>query len=116
MKTYHGSCHCQAIQYTFTGDITTAYRCNCSHCKRKGFVLAFIPDTQFTLLQGENNLQLYQFNKKHIDHLFCKTCGVQSYSHGHDGNGNYLTAINLNCVDNFNQTTITTETVNGAAL
>ncbi len=115
MKTYRGSCHCQAVTYNVTGEFTEGMRCNCSHCKRKGFLLAFVPDEQFTLLSGADNLTTYQFNKKHIDHTFCKTCGVQSFGHGHDGNGNYMTMINLTCLEDFDITTVTVNDYDGAS-
>ena len=41
---YEGSCHCGAVTYTVEGDIPdTAMSCNCSHCRRKGFLLTFVP-------------------------------------------------------------------------
>ena len=36
----------------------------------KGFLLAFVPDTDFTLLRGEEAQTTYHFNKKHIDHTY----------------------------------------------
>ena len=101
MNTYKGSCHCNAVQYEVTGEFTESLRCNCSHCKRKGMLLAFVPESAFTLLKGQDNLTTYHFNKHHIDHQFCKTCGVQSFSSGGDGQGNHMYAINLNCLEDF---------------
>lgn len=116
MKKYKGSCHCGAVTYEVSGDFTEGMRCNCSHCKRKGFLLAFVPDNQFTLLSGENNQTTYLFNKHIIDHMFCKTCGVQAYSHGHDGNGNYMTAINLNCLEGFDTSKLKVTEFDGASV
>lgn len=116
MKTYTGSCHCGAVLYTVNGEFTEGMRCNCSHCRRKGFLLAFVPDTDFTLLLGEGAETTYHFNKHHIDHTFCRICGVQSYGHGHDGNGNYMTMINLNCLQNFDLSAIKVNEFDGASL
>lgn len=116
MKTYTGSCHCGAVAYTVTGEFTEAMRCNCSHCKRKGFLLGFVPDSAFALLRGEDMQTTYHFNKHHIDHTFCKVCGVQSYGHGHDGSGNYMTMINLNCLEDFDTSTLTIKEFDGASL
>jgi hypothetical protein len=93
MKTYHGSCHCGAVTFEVDADFTEGMTCNCSHCKRKGILLAFVPKSQFRLLTGEDKLTLYHFNKNVIDHLFCQTCGVESY-----GQSGETIAINLNCI------------------
>jgi len=116
MNTYQGSCHCGAVTYDVTADFTEAMRCNCSHCKRKGFLLTFVPDEQFTLKSGADNLTTYHFNKHHIDHTFCKTCGVQSFAHGHDGNGHYMTMINLNCLADFDPSPLTIKDFDGASV
>jgi hypothetical protein len=79
-------------------------------------LLAFVPDEQFTLLAPADTQTTYHFNKKHIDHTFCKICGVQSFGHGHDGNGNYMTMINLTCLDNFDQNALVIEDCDGASL
>jgi hypothetical protein len=116
MQTYHGSCHCGAVAYTVTGEFTEAMRCNCSHCKRKGFLLAFVPDEQFHLEKGADAQTTYHFNKHHIDHTFCKVCGVQSHGHGHDGNGHYMTMVNLNCLENFDTSSLKINDFDGASV
>jgi hypothetical protein len=113
MKKYHGSCHCGAVSYEVEGDFTEGISCNCSHCKRKGFLLAFVPQSQFTLNGGEENLTTYHFNKKLIDHNFCKTCGVQSFARGGDAEGNVMMAINLNCLEDLDTETLTIKKVDG---
>ena len=97
-------------------DFTEGMRCNCSHCRRKGFLLAFAPDTAFTLLRGGDAQTTYHFNKHYIDHSFCTTCGVQAYGYGHDGNENYMFMINLNCLENFDLSNIKVNEYGGAVL
>ena len=63
--------------------------------------MTFTPESSFTLKSGEGDLIKYNFNKHLIDHVFCKTCGVQSFAHGQDGEGNKMVAINVNCLENF---------------
>lgn len=118
MKTYTGSCHCGKVAYTVTSEaeFTEALHCNCSHCKRKGFLLAFVPTENFTLLRGENEQMTYHFNKHHIDHTFCKTCGVQPYGYGHDGKSNYMYMINLNCLDEFDTSALKVNEYDGASV
>jgi hypothetical protein len=108
MKTYHGSCHCGAVTFTVEGDFTEGMRCNCSHCQRKGMLLAFVPLSQFHPLSGEEILTTYQFNKKVIDHKFCSVCGVQPFGQSGD-----TVAINLNCLEDLDIDTLTIKKVDG---
>ena len=68
-KTYHGQCHCGAVQYDVVTDLGSMGECNCSRCRRLGWVLQSAPASQFTLLSGEDNLTTYHFNTENIDHL-----------------------------------------------
>ena len=65
----------------------------------KGTLLSFAPTNQFTLLQGEDALTDYQFNKHLIHHLFCSTCGVTSFARGVAPTGQEMIAINVRCLD-----------------
>ncbi|MCA9367493.1 GFA family protein [Candidatus Kaiserbacteria bacterium] len=116
MKTHKGSCQCGAVQYEFDADVTEAMTCNCSRCKRLGWRLTFAAPEQFRLLSGEDATTTYHFNKHHVDHLFCNTCGIESYGYGHDGTGNYMYAINLNCVDDINLNDLKINEFDGASL
>src|SRR3546814_10401312 len=81
IMAYEGSCHCGAVTYTVEGDIPdTAMSCNCSHCRRKGFLLTFVPIDQFRLTGGADLLTSYMFNKHIFDHHFCDALGCQSFS------------------------------------
>ena len=98
-RTYQGRCHCGAVQYEVTTDLSGMGDCNCSRCRRLGWVLQSAPASQFKLLQGEENLTTYRFNTEKIDHLFCKTCGVESFARGDDGKGNAMVMVNVNCLE-----------------
>ena len=106
MQKYTGGCHCQAVQYEVEVDLAQTFTCNCSHCEMKGFILAFVPATRFTLLSGEESLTEYRFNKKKIAHLFCKVCGVQSFGRGADQAGNPTVMINARCLAGVDITTL----------
>lgn len=98
MKKYTGGCHCGAVRFEVEADLSSVISCNCSHCQMKGVLLTFVPASQFKLLSGQNNLTEYRFNKKVIEHLFCKTCGVQSFGRG-IGKEGPTAAINVRCLD-----------------
>ena len=101
MKTYTGGCHCGAVRYEVTADLDRTIICNCSLCAMRGLVLGFTPADQFTLLSGEDALTDYRFNKKTIQHVFCRTCGVESFSRGAGRDGAPTITINLRCLDNL---------------
>jgi hypothetical protein len=41
----------------------------------------------------------YRFNKKHIAHRFCPTCGVQTHGRGTAPDGSETIAVNLRTLD-----------------
>ena len=113
MKTHQGSCHCGAVTFTVNADIEKAMECNCSYCSRKGFLLHFIPREQFTLISGEENLTKYHFNRHHIDHLFCKTCGVQAFAYGKKPDGTEIVALNVRSIPDVDVAALTIEQIDG---
>src|SRR5262249_40394982 len=99
-STYRGSCQCGAVRYTVEADLSgPVISCNCSMCGRAGTLLAFAPAAKFTLEQGSESLTDYQFNKHAIHHLFCKVCGIKSFSRGKSRTGDEIVAINVRCLD-----------------
>ena len=112
MQTYTGGCHCGNVRYEAQANLEKVISCNCSHCHKKGLLLAFIPAEQFTLQSGEENLSEYRFNRKTIQHLFCKNCGVQSFSHGNN-NGKPTVALNVRCLDGVDLETLSLTPFNG---
>ncbi|MBV1688041.1 GFA family protein [Novosphingobium sp. G106] len=112
---YSGSCHCGAVTFTVEGDPPAgAMSCNCSHCRRKGFLLSFVPAEQFRLDSGEDSLVTYTFNKHAIAHRFCKTCGAQPFAEGENG-GVKMRGINLRCVPDIDLDALTIQQVDGAS-
>lgn len=73
----------------------------------KGLLLAFTPGGNFTLTSGtEAELPDYRFNKKRISHMFCPSCGVQSYSRAVSADGVDTIAINVRCLDDVDLATL----------
>jgi hypothetical protein len=99
-QRYTGGCQCGAVRYEAADiDLETAIACNCSRCGRLGLVLTFVPAEAFELKSGKDSLTEYQFNKHVIHHLFCKICGVQSFSRGSKPDGTEMVAVNVRCLD-----------------
>ena len=115
-KTYTGGCHCGAVSYEAQADLGTVMECNCSHCAKKGFLLAFTPAENFRLLQGDDKLTEYRFNKKTISHVFCSVCGVQSFGSGVGPNGAETAMLNVRCLDGIDLSTLNVSQVDGKSL
>jgi hypothetical protein len=77
--TYMGGCHCGGIRFQVTVDTAKAIECNCSICRKKGFLHLIVPPEKFTLLQGEELLSTYTFNTRTARHTFCKICGIHPF-------------------------------------
>ena len=97
-RTYTGSCHCGAVLYEATTDLAQVMSCNCSRCLRLGWLLTFVPPDQFTLQAGEDALQEYRFNTHNIAHLFCRSCGIESFARGKQRDGTEMVAVNVRCL------------------
>jgi hypothetical protein len=113
MTTYKGGCHCGAVAYEVETDLAKVIECNCSHCHKKGMVLAFVEPEKFKLLSGESAQQEYRFNTKKIQHLFCTACGVQSFARGRNQKDEDLVCVNVRCLDGVDLAALEITKVNG---
>ena len=69
---YHGSCHCSSIKFQIESNLEKIVQCNCSICIRRNAKMIMIPKENFLLLEGSENLSLYQFNTDIAKHFFVK--------------------------------------------
>ncbi len=114
MKSYSGGCHCKKVRYEVELNLSVpVLSCNCSHCEMKGLLLLFVDNDTFTLLSGADALSDYRFNKKSIRHLFCRTCGVESFA---EGVTFPKAAINVRCLDGIDFGKLTIKPYNGRDL
>ncbi len=81
-----------------------------------GFVLAFALREKFDLKSGQGNLTKYLFNTKQIQHLFCTTCGVQSFAYGKLPDGGEMVAINVNCMTGVDTRKLDSKAVDGKSM
>lgn len=95
---YQGSCHCGAVKYEVEApEIIDAVYCNCSICKKAGFLHLIVPLSKFNLLEGADSLTTYTFNTGAAKHTFCKHCGIKPfYTPRSNPDG---VDINVNCLD-----------------
>lgn len=98
-KHYAGGCHCGAVRFEVEADLDHTVSCNCSICQKAGTILSFAPASEFRLMQGAEYLTDYQFNKRVIHHLFCRVCGIRSFSRGEKPDGTQSIAVNVRTLD-----------------
>src|SRR5262245_11043652 len=114
-KTYTGGCHCGDVRYEVKADLSKVMACNCSICLKRGSLLAFVPEGEFTLSNG-GDLTDYQFNRMIAHHLFCPKCGVGSFARGTAPDGAKMVAINVRCLDGVDPEALNIVKFDGASL
>lgn len=77
--TYQGGCHCGAVRFQVTVDHHQAVECNCTICRKKGYLHLIVPPEKFKLLKGAEILSTYTFNTKIAKHTFCRICGIHPF-------------------------------------
>jgi hypothetical protein len=101
------------VRYEATLDLSEVMECNCSHCQSKALLLSFTPASQFTLHSGEEELTEYLFNKKIIQHMFCRTCGVQPFARSNMPDGTPMVAVNVRCLQDVDLETVNPKPFDG---
>jgi len=96
-----GSCHCGKVEFLIKvseEDIfKDIYRCDCSLCIKKGIIMKPLPKEKFALIQGDEFLNSYKWNKKIAEHFSCNICGV--YTHHQRRRDATQYSVNLGCLE-----------------
>ncbi|MDJ0779132.1 MAG: GFA family protein [Gammaproteobacteria bacterium] len=101
-EQYRGSCHCGAIRFSFASEaITSALRCTCSICSRKGAMMTpfVVPLADMQVEVEDDALGLYEFDTRIAKHYFCKRCGI--YTHNETARFPGQCRINLGCIEDL---------------
>ena len=110
--SHKGSCHCGKITFEVQGSFESVMECNCSHCSRKGYLLWFVPASEFAFEAAESSLSTYTFNKHAIKHHFCAECGCAPFGFGATG-GAEMAAVNVRCIEGIDLSSVKREFVDG---
>ena len=95
---HRGGCHCGAVRFEVDAEAgTRLLACNCSMCRRLGYLHLIVPKERFRLLAGEERLTSYRFNTGTAHHLFCSVCGVKSFYVPRSHPDGY--SVNARCLD-----------------
>ena len=100
------------MAYEVETDLEGLIECNCSHCYRKGLVLAFVSPDAFRVTK-EGPQTEYLFNTHKIRHFFCDTCVVQSFARGVAPNGQPMVALNIRTLTDLEPFSWTAQRVDG---
>lgn len=77
--SYVGSCHCGRVAFELQAKLEYVIDCNCSLCRRRGALWHGTSDRHLRIVQGEDELALYQFNTMTAKHYFCRHCGIHPF-------------------------------------
>ena len=78
-RIYEGGCHCGRVRFRVRTDLAGILDCNCSICRKKGFLHLIVPPERFEIVQGEDALSSYTFGTGVARHTFCGTCGIHPF-------------------------------------
>jgi hypothetical protein len=93
-----GGCHCGAVRFSVrAGPDLEVMDCNCSICRRSGYLHLIVAAADFELLAGGDMLVEYRFNTGTARHLFCRRCGVKSFYVPRSHPDGY--SVNARCLD-----------------
>ena len=95
---HNASCHCGAVKFTvdIPDGMVSARRCDCSFCTMRGAVAVSTTLDGLKIVEGAENLTLYQFNTRAAEHYFCKTCGI--YTHHRRRSNPDEFGVNMACL------------------
>ena len=111
METVSGSCRCGAVTFEIILDngLENLRRCNCSLCRRKNAIMAYVPMEQFHILTGEDKLTSYLWNNRVAEHFFCSQCGIYTHHRRRLNPNEY--GFNVACLDGIDPDQLTDVTV-----
>jgi hypothetical protein len=96
--THRGGCHCGRVRFEVVAAAEIeVLDCNCSMCRRLGYLHLIVPRSRFRLLSGDESLTTYSFLTKTAQHLFCRVCGIKSFYVPRSHPDGY--SVNARCLD-----------------
>jgi len=98
MVRHTGGCHCGRVRFEVVAPAElTVSDCNCSICRKAGYLHLTISKSQFKLLSGEESLTTYVWNTGTAKHTFCSVCGIKSFYVPRSHPDGY--SVNVRCLD-----------------
>ncbi|HAK52776.1 MAG TPA: hypothetical protein DCM54_12865 [Gammaproteobacteria bacterium] len=114
MKTYHGSCHCGAVQFEVDLELDHVRVCDCSLCRKRGALNYRVEEAQIRVLTPLDEMTLYQWNTKTAKDYFCPRCGILPFHRPRTAPD--LRTVNVRCLDGIDVDAIPRQSVEGSKL
>lgn len=112
LLTHTGGCHCGAVRFEVDAPRNPVVQdCNCSICRRAGYLHLIVPASRFRLLSGADVLTAYTFGTGVARHLFCKVCGIKSFYVPRSNPDGF--SVNVRCLDEATPMAFTVEPFDG---
>ena len=90
------SCHCRSIRLEVNADLEGLRECNCSTCRRSGFIHWYVPTDTVKLETQRTTLSTYVWREAHEGQHFCPTCGTVIFRTGYPGD---RVSVNARCLE-----------------
>jgi hypothetical protein len=99
---HKATCHCGAVELALSlpDGLVDVRRCDCSMCRRRGAIVASVTLDGVRVVQGDEQLRLYQFNTHTAKHFFCSVCGI--YTHHQRRSNPEQYGFNVACLEGIN--------------
>jgi hypothetical protein len=75
-------------------------RCDCSMCRRRSAIVVSVRLDGIRIVQGQEQLRLYQFNTHAARHYFCAVCGIYTHHQRRSFPDQY--GYNVGCLEGVN--------------
>lgn len=96
--THRGGCHCGRVRFEVDAPADLVVDdCNCSMCRKVGFLHLIVPRARFRLVQGQDALTTYMFGTHTARHTFCSACGIKAFYVPRSHPDGY--SVNARCLD-----------------
>jgi hypothetical protein len=96
------TCHCGAVEILaeLSAGLSTAGRCDCSYCRRRGTVVVSAPLGGLRVVKGAERLTLYQWGTRTAEHYFCSVCGTHTHHRRRSNPNEY--GVNAGAIEGVN--------------
>jgi hypothetical protein len=112
MVKHTGGCHCGRVRFEVVAPAHLEVSdCDCSICRKSGYLHLTVPQSRFKLLSGSEFLTTYQFNTRTAKHLFCSVCGIKSFYVPRSHPEGF--SVNVRCLDEGTIEQVTVTPFNG---
>jgi hypothetical protein len=109
-----GTCHCGAVRFRVDCAIAELTACDCSLCAMRNAVMAKVPERALTVLEGQAELTLYEWNTRRAKHYFCRRCGIYVFHRKRSAPDHF--GVNAFCLQGFDPASVPLRATEGVSM